>query len=174
MDLAAVLRSAIEVVAGQARARGVELVAGTAIEGSLPFFGDSERLHQVVGNLLGNAVKFTPSGGGIFVGVQVTTSLVEISVRDTGIGIAPDLVPLMFETFRKADASSTSRASGLGLGLAIARRLVELHEGTLEAQSDGEERGALFTIKLPAHRLRSTCRDCSRPFGMGSRSLVDP
>lgn len=155
MDLTAVLRSAIEVVAGQARARGVELVADMAIDGSLPFFGDAERLHQVVGNLLGNAVKFTPSGGGIFVGVQVTTSLVEISVRDTGIGIAPDLVPLMFETFRKADASSTSRDSGLGLGLAIARRLVELHQGTLEAQSDGEGRGALFTIKLPAHRLRA-------------------
>lgn len=151
MDLTAVVRSAIEVVAGKAADGGVELVAD--VEESLSFLGDAERLHQVVGNLLSNAVKFTPAGGRVHVTVRTARPWVEISVRDTGVGIAPQVVPLIFDAFRNGDASSTRRDSGLGLGLTIARRLVGLHDGTLEAESDGEQRGALFRVRLPAGRL---------------------
>ncbi|MBA2301684.1 MAG: GAF domain-containing sensor histidine kinase, partial [Acidobacteria bacterium] len=169
IDLAAIVRTAIEEVAGEAREREIELVSAIAIEDALPFFGDPERLHQVVGNLLGNAVKFTAPGGCIFIGIQVAPLWVEISVRDTGIGIASHLVPLMFDAFRKADASSTRRDSGLGLGLTIARRLVKLHDGTLEAQSDGEGRGALLTVRLPAERLLAEYRPSLGPAGRATR-----
>jgi len=151
MDLGEVVRSAVEIVAGDAAARGVELVY--PIDRALPFLGDPERLHQVIGNLLGNGVKFTPAGGRVVIGIEVAPPWVEISVRDTGVGIAPHVIPMLFDTFRRADASSTGRASGLGLGLTIARRLIELHDGTLEACSDGAGAGALLTARLPSSRL---------------------
>ena len=151
MDLSAVVRSAIEIVTNYAKGRNVELLA--LVDEPLPFQGDPDRLHQVVGNLLSNAVKFTPAGGRVSVALQIAVPWVEISVCDTGVGVAPHMAPRIFDAFRKADASSNRRDSGLGLGLTIAHRLAVLHGGTIEVQSDGVGRGALFTVRLPATRL---------------------
>ena len=149
MDLAAVVRSAVDTIADVAQERGVELSA--AIDGTLPFHGDPDRLHQVVGNLLDNAVKFTPPGGRVWLSLRQLPNAVEIVVRDDGRGIPAQAVPMIFEAFRGAHASSTRRENGLGLGLTIARHLTTLHGGTIEAQSAGEGRGAQFTVRLPAN-----------------------
>lgn len=112
--------------------------------------GDAARLQQVFWNLLSNAVKFTPSGGAIAVEMARHAGAVKVSVQDTGEGIAPDLLPLVFERFRQV-TSSARRRSGLGLGLAIARELVDLHGGSITAESAGANRGAKFTVTLPLH-----------------------
>lgn len=114
-----------------------------------PVSGDPDRLQQVVWNLLSNAVKFTPSEGQISVQLVNVNSHVEIVISDTGQGIAAEFLPHIFDPFRQADGSKTRRHGGLGLGLAIARHLVELHGGAVKAQSDGEGRGTTFTITLP-------------------------
>ncbi|MEA5625928.1 PAS domain S-box protein [Nostoc sp. UHCC 0251] len=120
--------------------------------------GDFERLQQVIWNLLSNAIKFTPIGGRVEVQLsvvngqekqQTTDKYAQIQVIDTGIGISPDFLPYVFDRFRQADSSNTRTYGGLGLGLAIVRNLVELHGGTVYANSPGEEQGATFTVKLP-------------------------
>ena len=111
--------------------------------------GDADRLQQVVWNLVSNAVRFTPQGGRIEVSLREADEQVEIHVADTGIGIHPDFVPHVFERFRQADSSTTRAHGGLGLGLAIVRHLVELHGGTVIAESAGEGQGAAFTVRLP-------------------------
>jgi signal transduction histidine kinase/ActR/RegA family two-component response regulator len=117
--------------------------------------GDPERLQQVLWNLLSNAVKFTPRGGHVQVQLQRVNSHVEISVSDTGQGIAPDFLPYVFERFRQADASSKRAHGGLGLGLAIVRNMVELHGGRVRATSAGTDQGATFTVELPLSVLQS-------------------
>jgi CheY-like chemotaxis protein/anti-sigma regulatory factor (Ser/Thr protein kinase) len=114
-----------------------------------PVSGDPDRLQQVVWNLLSNAVKFTPSDGQISVQLVSVNAHVEIVISDTGQGIAREFLPHIFDPFRQADGSKTRRHGGLGLGLAIARHLVELHGGAVKAESDGEGRGTKFTITLP-------------------------
>jgi CheY-like chemotaxis protein len=114
-----------------------------------PTSGDPVRLQQVVWNLLMNAVKFTPRGGQVQVHVQRVNSHVEIVVSDTGQGIAPEVLPFVFDRFRQADSSSTRAHSGLGLGLALVKHLSELHGGSVVAQSPGEGKGATFIVKLP-------------------------
>jgi CheY-like chemotaxis protein len=116
--------------------------------------GDFDRLQQIAWNLLSNAVKFTPKGGLIQICLQQVNSHVELSVIDTGQGIKPDFVPYVFDRFRQADSSSTRIYNGLGLGLAIVRQLVELHGGTVHAESQGEGQGATFTVKLPMLPIR--------------------
>jgi CheY-like chemotaxis protein len=112
--------------------------------------GDPDRLRQIVGNLAGNAVKFTPRGGRITVRVErAPPAAVRLVVEDTGEGISPDFLPHVFERFRQGDSSNTRSHGGLGLGLAVVRHLVELHGGTIEARSEGEGRGAVFTVVLP-------------------------
>src|SRR6185437_4620955 len=111
--------------------------------------GDPARLQQVFWNLLSNAIKFTPKGGKVEVRLQRVNSHVELSVSDTGIGIPADFLPHVFDRFSQRDASTSRSYGGLGLGLAIAKQLVELHGGTLHAQSAGEGRGASFTVRLP-------------------------
>jgi len=125
-------------------------------------WGDAKRLQQVVWNLLTNAVKFTPSGGTVEVrlsAVGVTDSsspnYVQITVSDTGKGISKEFLPYVFDRFRQADGSITRADSGLGLGLAIVRHLVELHGGTVTAESPGKDKGATFTVKLPLKQRRS-------------------
>ena len=118
-------------------------------EGPATVYGDAARLQQVFSNLLSNAVKFTPAGGRIHVSIDRVESEVQIEVQDSGIGIAPHLLPHVFERFRQADGSSTRKHTGLGLGLAIVRHLVELHGGTVTAHSPGEGCGATFTVRLP-------------------------
>jgi signal transduction histidine kinase len=113
--------------------------------------GDPARLQQVVCNLLSNAIKFTAPGGRIDVGLAMSGEQVEITVADTGQGIKPEFLPHVFERFRQEDGSIVRRHGGLGLGLAIVHHLVELHSGTVEAQSDGEGCGARFIVRLPVH-----------------------
>jgi PAS domain S-box-containing protein len=114
-----------------------------------PVSGDPQRLQQIVWNVLSNAVKFTPSGGQVEVQMRNINSHVEIKVSDTGQGISADFLPHMFEQFRQADSATTRKYGGLGLGLAIARHLIELHGGTIRAESPGVGQGATFTIDLP-------------------------
>jgi CheY-like chemotaxis protein len=114
-----------------------------------PVLGDPGRLQQCIWNLLSNAIKFTPSGGHVAVAVRRVDARVEVRVSDTGIGIEPRFLPQLFERFSQADPSPTRRHGGLGLGLSIARHLVELHGGTVHAQSDGPGLGATFAIRLP-------------------------
>jgi signal transduction histidine kinase/ActR/RegA family two-component response regulator len=113
--------------------------------------GDASRLQQIVGNLLSNAVKFTPKGGQVCIQLQQVDTVAEIIVSDTGQGISADFLPLVFDRFRQADGSPTRTQGGLGLGLAIVRSLVGMHKGTVQAASDGEGKGATFTVQLPIH-----------------------
>jgi signal transduction histidine kinase/CheY-like chemotaxis protein len=131
-----------------AQAKNVELVKTTA--GDLPVIdGDPKRLHQVLGNVLSNAVKFTPSGGRIDVRCTCQGDAVEIEVQDSGAGIASEFLPYVFERFQQADSRSIRRHGGLGLGLAIARHLVEQHHGEIRATSDGPGLGTTVHIRLP-------------------------
>jgi CheY-like chemotaxis protein len=114
-----------------------------------PITGDSDRLQQVVWNLLMNAVKFTPKGGRVQAHLQRVNSHVEIVVSDSGQGIAPEVLPFVFDRFQQADGSSTRAHSGLGLGLALVKHLVELHGGSTVARSAGEGKGASFIVTLP-------------------------
>jgi PAS domain S-box-containing protein len=111
--------------------------------------GDPNRLHQVIWNLLTNALKFTPGGGAIHVSLERTDEHIEISVRDSGVGIPVGFLPYVFDRFRQADASTTRPYGGLGLGLSIVKNLIELHGGTVRAKSAGEGQGATFTLSLP-------------------------
>jgi signal transduction histidine kinase len=146
VDLRAVIDAAAESVAVTARARGIKLAIDTA-EAGPPVHGDAARLQQVVSNLLANAIKHSGDGATVHVRVDVIAGAARIVVRDEGHGIAPDLLPHVFEPYRQgADAAN----SGLGLGLAIVRQLVELHGGRVEASSAGLGHGACFTVLLPA------------------------
>ena len=148
LELEPVLQAAIDVVRPAAEAKGIALHAVLDPHAG-QVSGDADRLQQVVWNLLSNAVKFTPRGGQIHVTLQRVDSHVEIAVRDTGQGFASDFSPHLFERFQQADGSSTRLHTGLGLGLAIVRHLVELHGGTVRAESPGPDQGASFTVTLP-------------------------
>ncbi|MGZ6143097.1 MAG: hybrid sensor histidine kinase/response regulator [Myxococcales bacterium] len=148
IDLHGVARGALDAVRPAAEAKGVNLLANFA-EGSADFYGDPDRLQQVIWNLLANAIKFTARDGRVELRVAKVCSEVEIEVADTGLGIAADFLPHVFDRFRQADSSITRTQGGLGLGLAIVRHLVEVHGGTVSAHSDGEGKGARFTVRLP-------------------------
>ncbi len=148
VDLAVVLQSAVESVRPAAEAKEIALELDGDDDAGL-VRGDAARLQQVVWNLLVNAVKFTPRGGRVSVSLGRRDSEAEVVVRDTGIGIEPRFVPHIFEPFRQADASIRRTTGGLGLGLAIVKHLVEQHGGSVEAQSDGQNRGATFVVRLP-------------------------
>ena len=115
----------------------------------VPILADAARLQQVIGNLLSNALKFTPSGGRVSVAVRRSAETMEIVVTDTGRGIPPEFLPFVFDRFRQGDSTTTRAHGGLGLGLSIARHLVMLHGGTIRAESAGDQQGATFTIVLP-------------------------
>jgi PAS domain S-box-containing protein len=117
--------------------------------------GDPDRLQQVAWNLVSNAIKFTPRGGRVLVRLERIESHIEVTVSDTGVGIAPEFLPHVFDRFRQADATTTRAFGGLGLGLAIVRQLVELHGGTVRVDSEGEGLGATFTVSLPLMVARS-------------------
>ena len=155
VNLLPVIEAAIEVVRPAAEAKGVALrVKHDPSAGMVS--GDAARLQQVVWNLLSNAVKFTSQGGSVEVLLGRADGSAEIVVRDTGIGIAPEFLPHVFERFRQAESPLTRSQRGLGLGLAIVRHLVELHGGSASAKSPGENQGATFTIRLPrASALRT-------------------
>lgn len=148
LEVAAVIEAAVDVVRPTAEAKGIRLqiVLDTKVG---PVSGDPDRLQQVLWNLLSNAIKFTPKGGRVQIRLARINSSVEINVSDTGQGISAEFLPYVFERFRQADNTITRRQSGLGLGMAITRHLVELHGGTINADSPGENQGATFTVKLP-------------------------
>ena len=153
MELARVVRSAVDTVRPAAEAKNIPIELRLQDEEG-PFQGDPHRLQQVVWNLVSNAVKFTPEGGRVYVHARRAESSVFIEVRDTGEGIHPDFLPHVFERFRQAEGGSTRRHGGLGLGLSIVKHLVEMHGGTVHAASEGEGRGATFTVRLPAQAAR--------------------
>ena len=148
LELRPVIEAAFDAASPAAEAKGILLER--SLPGPLPpVAGDPGRLQQVVGNLLANAVKFTPEGGRVEVRLARSGSTAHVTITDTGSGISPEFLPFIFERFRQADTTSTRKQKGLGLGLAIARQIVQLHGGTIEASSAGEGRGSTFTVKLP-------------------------
>jgi len=152
-DLGPIVEAALESLRPSADAK--EIAVRTTIDPKAgPVLGDPQRLQQIVWNLLTNAVKFTPKGGKVDVIVQRVNSHIEIVVHDSGIGIAAEFLPHLFERFRQADASTTRRFGGLGLGLSIVKQLVELHGGTIAASSEGEGAGATFVVSLPLRAVR--------------------
>jgi len=148
VDLTTVIEGALDAVRPAAEAKAIRLQS-VLDPRAAPITGDSGRLQQVIWNLLMNAVKFTPKGGRVQVHLQRVNSHVEIIVSDTGPGITPDVLPFIFDRFTQADSSSTRAHSGLGLGLALVKHLVELHGGSVDAQSPGEGKGATFVVRLP-------------------------
>jgi signal transduction histidine kinase/ActR/RegA family two-component response regulator len=148
VDLRVVIDGALDAVRPAAEAKTIRLHS-VLDQRVAPITGDPDRLQQVIWNLLMNAVKFTPKGGRVQIHLQRVNSHIEIVVSDTGLGIAPDVLPLIFDRFRQADSSSTRTHSGLGLGLALVKHLVELHGGSVAAQSPGEGKGATFIVTLP-------------------------
>lgn len=140
--------AAVEAVRPAAEAKGVRVLK-VMDTGPVSIPGDPVRLQQVVWNLLSNAIKFTPRGGRVQIRSERVDSHLEIVVTDTGQGIAPEFLPHVFDRFRQADQKTSRQHGGLGLGLAIVRHLVELHGGTVSATSEGEGKGATFTVMLP-------------------------
>lgn len=148
VNLKTVIQGAIETVQLAASAKSIQIK--TQLQESLGLvLGDANRLQQVLWNLLSNAVKFTPNQGQITIQLEESDRQVQIQVIDNGTGIHPDFLPHVFEYFRQADSSTTRQFGGLGLGLAIAHQIMELHGGTLRAESPGEGLGATFTVCLP-------------------------
>jgi len=142
------LRGVIESVMPTAAAKHLSLTA--ALPGT-PIFvaGDRERLQQVFWNLLSNAVKYTPRGGRIDIVLVATTSEIEVVVRDNGVGMGPDVLPHIFERFRQGESGPTREYGGLGLGLAIVRHLIDMHGGSVRAESGGVGKGSSFIVTLP-------------------------
>ncbi|MBD2024534.1 response regulator [Leptolyngbya sp. FACHB-711] len=171
VNLVPTIQAAVETVRLAAEAKSIEIKMSLALHAGL-VLGDSNRLQQVVWNLLSNAVKFTPARGRVEVkleqveiehneleiqnGANSQLAYAQITVTDTGKGIHPSFLPHVFEYFRQADSTTTRKHGGLGLGLAIVRHLVELHGGTVQAESEGEELGATFTVRLPLMPTQST------------------
>jgi PAS domain S-box-containing protein len=154
VDLGSVITSAVETHLLTAKAKRIRLVVKTPTDVDILVLGDAERLEQVVWNLLSNAIKFTPADGQVELELRARESMAEIIVTDTGQGIRPDFLPLMFQRFRQADSTSARSHGGLGLGLAIARHVTEAHGGTVSAASPGDGHGAAFTVQLPIQTVR--------------------
>jgi PAS domain S-box-containing protein len=148
VELSASVEAALDSVRPAADAKGVRLECDVTQE-SAQISGDPRRLQQIVWNLLSNAVKFTPAGGVVNVKLEHLDSHVKLTVTDTGKGISSQFLPYVFDRFRQAETMVSRTAGGLGLGLSIARHLVELHGGVIEASSEGEGRGATFTVTFP-------------------------
>jgi signal transduction histidine kinase len=165
IELGPVIEAALEAVRPAIDAKGIQLELSIEPDMS-PVLGDPSRLQQVVWNLLSNAIKFTPSGGCVEVKLQKTESNAHITVSDNGAGIAGDFLPYVFDRFRQADSTFTRKHGGLGLGLAIVRHLVELHGGTVSADSPGEGMGATFGATFPL-------LESSAPASLGRGIAVD-
>ncbi|MBD2465747.1 response regulator [Oscillatoria sp. FACHB-1407] len=155
VSLTFVISAALETVRLAAEAKNIGIILNLAPEVA-SVSGDAARLQQVVWNLLSNAVKFTPRGGQVTVELKQMGQLAQIRVIDTGKGINPQFLPHMFEYFRQEDGSTTRKFGGLGLGLAIARQIVEMHGGTVWAESQGEGQGATFILQLPLLESRAS------------------
>jgi PAS domain S-box-containing protein len=160
-QIARTIEAAIDSVRPTAEAKGVRLQV-VLDPGAGPVSGDAGRLQQVVWNLLSNAVKFTPRGGQVQVRLMPIDSHIELIVTDTGQGIGPELLPRVFDRFWQADGSSTRTHGGLGLGLALVRHIIELHGGSVAADSPGQDKGATFTVRLPLMVIHAKPSDNER------------
>ncbi len=176
VDLVAVVNTAIESMRPSVGAKQVTLTV--ALEDRPVIAGDPDRLEQLAWNLLANAVKFTGPRGNISVHLRTCGAIAELVVEDDGVGIDPQFMPFVFERFRQADATTTRRHGGLGLGLALARSIVEIHGGAIEAVSAGLGRGTRMVVRLPIGDLpgvvhdRSRAAPAERPRLVGVRVLV--
>jgi PAS domain S-box-containing protein len=172
IELAPVVESALDSVRPAAAAKGIELDADTSLVGTV--LGDPDRLQQVVWNLVVNAIKFTPAGGRVQLSLSRQGPSAVITVSDSGEGIAPELLPCIFDRFTQGDTSVTRPHGGLGLGLSIVRHIVELHGGKVQAHSEGPGRGAAFSVHLPVRALQQALADASAPVRQlgGVRVLV--
>jgi PAS domain S-box-containing protein len=170
VDLDVIIIAAVDGLRPAAEAREISLqLQLDAPRGQVS--GDPDRLQQVAWNLVSNAIKFTPKGGRVLVRLERVESQVEVTVRDTGIGIAPEFLPHVFDRFQQADATTTRAFGGLGLGLSIVRQLVELHGGSVRVHSEGEGQGATFTVSLP---LLAACGEVSDTVGAQQPELKCP
>ena len=153
-NLIPIIHTAIDAVHPAADAKQIQItsVLNPAVGAVL---GSADRLQQIVWNLLSNAIKFTPKGGQVEVHLERVSSEIELRIRDSGIGIDPEFLPYVFDRFRQADSSTTRSYSGLGLGLTIVRQLVELHGGTVRAESPGQGQGATFIVRFPVLAVQS-------------------
>jgi signal transduction histidine kinase/ActR/RegA family two-component response regulator len=156
VDLVAITKDACDAVGPMAATKRIDLVRPADDTPAAPLEADASRLQQAIGNLLANAVKFTPEGGCVTVAVERVGEQIVVEVADTGRGIDTAFLPHVFERFRQADGATSRLFGGLGLGLTIVRRIVELHAGTVQAASPGEGRGATFTIRLPTLGVGAT------------------
>jgi signal transduction histidine kinase len=170
ISLTAVIRAAVDVMLPAAQARQISITL-TLDDNADEVVGDPDRLQQVVWNLLSNAVKFTPAQGSIEVRLQRERGHARLTVRDTGEGIAPEFLPHVFERFRQADSSTSRRHGGLGIGLAIVRHVIELHGGSVRAESNGKGQGTKMILTLPlaaaprievAHRTLAEAKESDR------------
>jgi len=165
-----ILQAAVESVRAMADARQVALSCAFTLTGER-IDADADRLQQVVWNLLSNAVKFTHEGGHAWIEASAQGKEAVITVRDDGIGVAPDFLPHLFDRFSQGDTSSTRSHNGLGLGLFLARHLIEMHGGSIAAASEGEGRGTVFTVRLPLRRDPDSYPD-TVPAGAGAREAT--
>lgn len=176
LTLLPVIQAAVESVRGAAADRHIAIASSYAIS-SEQVEGDADRLQQLIWNLLSNAVKFTPDGGNIWLRAATQDNEVTIQIRDDGAGIAPEFLPHLFDRFSQQDTSSTRGQTGLGLGLFLARHLVELHGGKVQAKSAGPGRGSEFTVILPLRKeaaptLHERDHDGQSPSLAGLKVLV--
>jgi CheY-like chemotaxis protein/two-component sensor histidine kinase len=155
VDLTSVVHSAVDTVRPAAEAKEIRVYV-VLDYGAGMILGDSVRLQQIVWNLLSNAIKFTPKRGSVKVFLERVNSHLELTISDTGSGIDENFLPFVFDRFRQADSSSIKKYGGLGLGLSIVKQLVELHGGTVEADNRKDEKGAIFTVKLPVMVARQS------------------
>ena len=142
------VQSVVDGVRDEARARDLHLESSIEPVAE-PVHGDPTRLQQALQKLVANAIKFTPPGGSVHVALQRAGARVLVTVRDDGAGIARDLLPHVFDRFRRVDSALSRKHGGLGIGLAIAKEIVEMHGGRLRAESEGEGKGATFRVELP-------------------------
>ncbi|MEP6924194.1 MAG: ATP-binding protein [Pyrinomonadaceae bacterium] len=151
-NLAQVVEAAVDTIRPAAEAKEITIIKILDTSAGL-VSGDADRLQQVVWNLLSNAIKFSPKNGRIETRLEKIGSFIEIIVRDSGKGIESEFLPFVFDRFRQQDGATTRKYGGLGLGLAIVRNIVELHGGTVRADSEGENKGAIFTVRLPLRAI---------------------
>jgi signal transduction histidine kinase/ActR/RegA family two-component response regulator len=182
LDAASLVDAAVESVTPTAHAKGIMVTKTIDPQAGL-ISGDSNRLQQIFWNLLSNSIKFTPKGGKVDVTAEQRGSFIEIQINDSGMGISPEFMPFVFDRFRQGDASLTRQYGGLGLGLAIVKQLVELHGGTVRAESAGAGKGSSFIVNLPlapgegglknhAHELERNSLEGSVPSFEGLKILV--
>jgi signal transduction histidine kinase/DNA-binding response OmpR family regulator len=172
IDICSIIEAAIDGMRPSFVAKNIEVE--TEIESIACFIqGDANRLQQILWNLFSNALKFTPEGGTVRIKVQRKAQEVLVSVTDTGIGISEKFIPYIFDRFRQADGSTTRNHGGLGLGLAIVRHLVELHQGAVAVISDGKDKGSTFTVTLPVVETPAIAAESQAAFSANKNSIQD-